>query len=59
MAHWPARILLAIAVALFCVFLLGVYLGKISRSFWLWAGLRAVLIAVSMVAIILLFDIGR
>lgn len=57
---WPwSPFLLAIAVALLCVFLLGVYLGKISRSFWLWAGLRAVLIAVIMVVIILLFDIGR
>jgi predicted membrane protein (TIGR00267 family) len=57
---WPCSpFLLAIAVALFSIFLLGVYLGKISRSFWLWAGLRAVLIAAGMVAIILLFNIER
>lgn len=49
--------LAAIAVALFCIFLIGVYLGKISRQFWLWAGLRTVLIALTLVAIILLFDI--
>ncbi len=57
--EWPfSPFLLAIAIGFFCVFLLGVYLGKISRSFWLWAGLRTMLIAVVMVAIILLFDIG-
>ena len=49
--------LVAIAVAFCCIFFLGVYLGKISRSFWLWSGLRAVLIAVSMMAIIMLFDL--
>lgn len=49
--------LAAIAIALFCVFLLGVYLGKISRQFWLWAGLRTVIIALILVATIFLFDI--
>lgn len=34
---WPwSPFLVAIAVALFCIFLLGVYLGEISRSSWLW-----------------------
>ena len=57
---WPwSPFLLAIVIALFCIFLLGVFLGRISGMFWLWAGLRTVLIAVSMAAIILLFDIGR
>ena len=57
---WPCSpFLLAIGIGLFCIFLLGVYLGKIDRSFWLWAGLRTVFIAVVMVGIILLFDIGR
>lgn len=56
--EWPCSpFLVAIVVALFCIFLLGVYLGKISRQFWLWAGLRTVLIAVILVSIILLFDI--
>ncbi|AGF79441.1 putative membrane protein [Desulfocapsa sulfexigens DSM 10523] len=49
--------LVAIAVALICIFLLGVYLGKISRQFWLWAGLRTVFIALILVATILMFDI--
>lgn len=57
---WPwSPFLVAIAVALFCIFLLGVYLGKISKSFWLWVGLRTVLVALCMIAIILLFDLGR
>lgn len=56
---WPCSpFLVAIAVAFCCIFLLGVYLGKISKSFWLWAGLRAVLIAAGMMAIITLLDIG-
>ena len=55
---WPWSPFL-LAIALFCIFLLGVFLGRISGMFWLWAGLRTVLIAVSMAAIILLFDIGR
>ena len=56
---WPCSpFLVAIGAALFCAFLLGVYLGKISRSYWLWAGLRALFIAISMMAIIMLFDVG-
>jgi predicted membrane protein (TIGR00267 family) len=56
--EWPlSPFLVAIITALFCIFLLGVYLGKISRQFWLWAGLRTVLIAVILVLVILLFDI--
>lgn len=49
--------LAAIAIALLSVFLLGVYLGKISRQFWLWSGLRTVLVALILVATIFLFDI--
>jgi len=56
--EWPCSpFLMAVITALFCIFLLGVYLGKISRQFWLWAGLRTVLIALILVVIILLFDI--
>jgi predicted membrane protein (TIGR00267 family) len=56
--EWPCSpFLLAIATALVCVFLLGIYLGRISRQFWLWAGLRTVLIAMILVAIILLFGV--
>lgn len=45
----------AIVVALICIFFLGVYLGKISKTFWLWSGLRTLFIAMATVAIILLF----
>ena len=43
----------AIAAALICVFFLGVFLGKISKSFWLWSGLRTLVIAIITVTIIL------
>ncbi len=45
----------SIAVALICVFCLGVFLGKISKTFWLWSGLRTLAIAIITVVIILLF----
>jgi len=45
----------SIAVALICVFCLGVFLGKISKTFWLWSGLRTLAIAIIAVVIILLF----
>jgi len=45
----------AIVVALICVFFLGVFLGKISKSFWLWSGLRTLIIAIVTVVIILFF----
>jgi predicted membrane protein (TIGR00267 family) len=35
----------SIAVALIVIFLLGVFLGRISRTFWLLAGLRTLLVA--------------
>jgi predicted membrane protein (TIGR00267 family) len=35
----------ALASALTVMFLLGVYLGRISGTFWLWAGLRTLLVA--------------
>jgi predicted membrane protein (TIGR00267 family) len=44
----------ALAVALVLVFLLGVYLGRISGTFWLWAGLRTLLIAVLTAALVML-----
>ena len=46
----------AIAVALVCIFFLGAFLGKISESFWLWSGLRTLIIAVVTVAIIVFFE---
>ena len=45
---------LSIAVAFIVVFLLGMFLGKISGRFWLWSGLRTMLIALVTAAIILL-----
>jgi len=45
---------LSIAVAFVVVFLLGMFLGKISGRFWLWSGLRTILIALVTAAIILL-----
>lgn len=35
----------AILFALAAIFLLGIFLGKVSGSFWLWTGLRALAIA--------------
>ncbi len=35
----------AVAVAFILIFFLGVFIGNISNSFWLWAGFRALLIA--------------
>ena len=45
----------AIAIALCCIFLLGVFLGKISKSHWFMAGVRTLLIAAVTMAIIFLF----
>jgi len=43
----------AIGVAFVAIFVLGAFLGRIGRIFWLWSGLRAVLIAVLTSALIL------
>lgn len=50
-------LLSAIGLAFVCIFLLGVFLGKISQTFWLWAGIRALLLALVTVAIISFFEI--
>ena len=47
---------LAIAIAFLLIMLLGVFPGRISRVFWLWAGLRALLIGVVTAAIIYLLS---
>ncbi len=47
----------AIAVAFCLIFLLGVFIGKISHSFWLWAGFRAMLIALTTTVIIYIISI--
>ena len=44
----------SIATTLAIIFLLGVFLGRISASFWLWAGLRALLLGLVTCGIILL-----
>ena len=43
----------AIFSAFLAIFLLGLFIGKVSGSFWFWAGLRALLIAVVTCLIIL------
>jgi predicted membrane protein (TIGR00267 family) len=45
----------AIVIALICIFFLGILLGKISQTFWLWSGLRTLIIAIVTVLIIVLF----
>ena len=46
-------LVLAIGAAFVAIFALGAFLGRISHVFWLWSGLRAVLIAVLTSALIL------
>ncbi|WP_457674626.1 hypothetical protein [Thiolapillus sp.] len=48
--------LLAMAVALGLIFLLGVLLGRLSRELWLWAGLRALVVGGLTVGIIYSFN---
>lgn len=43
----------AIGTAFVAIFVLGAFLGRIGHIFWLWSGLRAVLIAVLTSALIL------
>jgi len=45
----------AIIIALFILFLLGIMLGVLSKEFWLWTGLRTLIIAGLTVLIISLF----
>ena len=47
-------LLVAIAVALAVIFLLGVFLGQIGRTFWLFSGLQALLVALCTIGLILL-----
>ncbi|WP_373017775.1 hypothetical protein [Thiomicrorhabdus sp.] len=54
---WPfSPFLGSIAIAMVCIFVLGVFLGKISQTFWLWSGLRTLLIAIVTVAAVLFID---
>jgi len=47
---------LSILVAVVVLFLLGIYLGRISGVYWLWAGIRALAIALVTGAIIILLS---
>lgn len=46
----------SIGIAFAIIFLLGTYLGKIEHSFWLWSGIRAVLIAGVTSAVIIALE---
>jgi hypothetical protein len=48
----------AFAMALIIIFLLRVYLGQVSHTFWLWAGLRTLLIAAATTALIFTLSPG-
>ena len=50
LAQWQPQLITypiksSMLIAFILIFFLGVFIGKISDSFWLWAGLRALLIA--------------
>lgn len=49
----------ALMMALVVLFLLGVFLGRISETFWLWAGLRTLLVAAVTAGIIFLLTPSR
>jgi predicted membrane protein (TIGR00267 family) len=48
----------AFVMALIIIFLLGVYLGQVSQTFWLWAGLQTLLIAAATTALIFTLSQG-
>ncbi|MDH3600779.1 MAG: hypothetical protein OEU26_14200 [Candidatus Tectomicrobia bacterium] len=43
----------AILVALMLIFLLGVFLGRVSGAFWLWSGVRTLIVAVLTMLVIM------
>ena len=45
---------LSFGVAFLIIFLLGIFLGRISQTFWLWSGLRTVAVAATTGALIVL-----
>jgi predicted membrane protein (TIGR00267 family) len=49
----------AIIIAVAVIFLLGIFLGRVSRTFWLWSGLRSLAVALLTLMIILLFNSGQ
>ena len=54
--HFPLES--AFAMALLTIFLLGVYLGHISQTFWLWAGLQTLVIAAATTGLIFTLSPG-
>jgi predicted membrane protein (TIGR00267 family) len=54
--RWPP-IETAIALAFVVIFLLGVYIGRVSGGFWLWSALRTVFIAAVTSGIILVLEL--
>ena len=52
LVSWEDPLLLAMGVALGIVFLLGVFLGRIGGTFWLWSGLQAMAVALVTLALI-------
>ena len=48
----------AFVMALIIIFSLGVYLGQVSHTFWLWSGLRTLLIAAATTALIFTLSPG-
>ena len=47
-------LLAAMAVALTIIFLLGVFLGRVGGTFWLWSGLQSLVVALVTVGLIYL-----
>ena len=48
--------LFAMLVSIFVIFLLGIVLGRLSREFWLWTGLRTLAVAGLTILIIYFFN---
>ena len=49
----------AIIVALIVIFLLGIFLGRVSQTFWFWSGLRSLAVALMTLLIISFFNSGQ
>ena len=63
LAHWQPQLVdnpleIATLLAFLMIFLLGVFLGRISRYFWLWSGLRTLIIAIITTLLIYVFSPG-
>ena len=61
LAHWHPQLIAkpletATFVAFLIIFLLGVFLGRITDSFWLWSGLRTLIVALITTLLIYSFS---